>query len=230
MSNNEEISSESLIKGENSGFIPLLIIFLLVGCGIIAYYCYKRYFKSSDGWNVPFRPPPERDLYFTFRNKCEFEDPNQFEELKKLLMRRALATIPIITALQNEGNSIERLYKRGMLTDDMHYKVKEMKAFIDQEIQDVQFEANSLTEEWGNSIWPQAFHFHHLIQQRASEKNDEQKSVQEEKKVIAAERRKEKVKKQKELSDARKRKENSERIAQELIQEEENMKAKQKAK
>jgi len=228
MSNSDEIPS-AVKKEIGGGIIILLLIVILIGCVIFAIFYYKRY-KSSDGWNVPFRPPAERDLYFTFRKACDFEDDNQFEELKKLLVRRAIATIPIITALQNEGNSIERLYKKGMLTDDMHFKIKEMKAFVDQEVQDIQFEANSLVDDWGNSIWPQAFHFHNLIQQRANDKNDEQKSIQEEKKMIATERRKEKVKKQKELSDARKLKENSERIAQELIEEEENLKAKRKTK
>ena len=70
-----------------------------------------------------FTPPAERGIYFAARDSCDFEDPAQLEELKKMLMRRAIGSIPIILALQNDGNSIERLYKRGMLTDDMHYKV-----------------------------------------------------------------------------------------------------------
>ena len=72
--------------------------------------------------------------------------PADLEELRKLLMRRAIKAIPIVLSLQNEGNSIERLYKRGMLTDDMHFKVKDLKAFVDQEFQDVQYEADDLLE------------------------------------------------------------------------------------
>lgn len=75
-------------------------------------------------------------------------------------MRRAIRAIPILLSLQNEGNSIERLYKRGMLTDDMHFKVKNLKAFVDQEFQDVQFEADDLVEGWSQHIWPQAMQFH----------------------------------------------------------------------
>jgi hypothetical protein len=77
-------------------------------------------------------------------------------------MRRAIQAIPILLSLQNEGNSIERLYKRGMLTDDMHFKVKELKAFVDQEFQDVQFEADELVDGWGQQIWPQAMQFHQV--------------------------------------------------------------------
>lgn len=78
-------------------------------------------------------------------------------------MRRAIQTIPILLSLQNEGSSIERLYKRGMLTDDMHFKVKELKAFVDQEFQDIQFEADDLVEGWGQHIWPQAMQFHQVF-------------------------------------------------------------------
>ena len=39
-----------------------------------------------------------------------------------------------------------------------------MKAFVDMEIQDVQFDANDLLEEWGEQIWPQAFHFYQVIE------------------------------------------------------------------
>lgn len=78
-------------------------------------------------------------------------------------MRRAIKAIPILLSSQNEFNSIERLYKRGMLTDDMHFKVKDLKALVDQEFQDVQFEADDLVEGWSQHIWPQAMQFHTVI-------------------------------------------------------------------
>ena len=84
-------------------------------------------------------------------------------------MKRAIHAIPILLNLQNEGNSIDRLYKRGMLTDDMHFKVKELKAFVDQEFQEVQVEAEDLVEGWGQHIWPQAMQFHQVESSIASE-------------------------------------------------------------
>lgn len=77
-------------------------------------------------------------------------------------MHRAMQSIPTLLSLQNEGSSIERLYKRGMLTDDMHFHVKELKAFVDQEFQDVQYEAEELLEGWGQHIWQQAMQFHQV--------------------------------------------------------------------
>ena len=73
--------------------------------------------------NNLFRPPPEREIYLLARDQLDLDIPEQFEETKKLLMRRAIATIPLVIALQNEGNSVEKLYRKGMLTDDMHYRV-----------------------------------------------------------------------------------------------------------
>lgn len=104
----------------------------------------------------------ERAEFIEAKEKLDPTKVADLDELKKLLMRRAIQTIPILLSLQNEGSSIERLYKRGMLTDDMHFKVKELKAFVDQEFQDIQYEADDLVEGWGQHIWPQAMQFHQV--------------------------------------------------------------------
>lgn len=104
----------------------------------------------------------ERAEFIAAKEKLDPTKVSDLDELKKLLMRRAIQTIPILLAHQNEGSSIDRLYKRGMLTDDMHFKVKELKAFVDKEFQDIQFEADDLLEGWGQHIWPQAMQFHQV--------------------------------------------------------------------
>lgn len=45
----------------------------------------------------------------------------------------------------------------------MHFKVKELKAYVDQEFQEVQAEAEDLVEGWGQNIWPQAMQFHQVF-------------------------------------------------------------------
>lgn len=101
-------------------------------------------------------------------------------------MRRTLKTIPFVLQLQSEGSSIERLYKKGMLTDNMHFKVKELKSFIDEEFQEIQFEAESLVQGWGQIIWPQAMQFHQMILKQTEDKSDDQKLGDEEKKKVSA--------------------------------------------
>lgn len=99
-------------------------------------------------------------MYIETKAKRDISNLEHRDDLKKLLIKRALKTIPILLSLQNEGQSIERLYKKGMLTDDTHFKMKELKAFVDQEFQDVQHEANDLMEGWGEHVWQQAMQFH----------------------------------------------------------------------
>ena len=120
-----------------------------------------KYYCSWSG-SSSFEAPPERASYIAARARLDPSKPADLDELRKLLMRRAIQAIPILLSLQNEGNSIERLYKRGMLTDDMHFKVKDLKSFVDQEFQDVQFEADDLLEGWSQHIWPQAMQFHQV--------------------------------------------------------------------
>ena len=78
-------------------------------------------------------------------------------------MRRAMYAIPVILTLQNSGNSVQRLYNRGMLTDDVYENVKEMKAFVDLEFTEVQMEADDLLPGWGPHIWSEAMRFHQVI-------------------------------------------------------------------
>mmetsp|Transcript_16540 Transcript_16540/g.16646 ORF Transcript_16540/g.16646 Transcript_16540/m.16646 type:complete len:241 (-) Transcript_16540:142-864(-) len=228
----EESVPQKLVNENGTDIYVLLVVLAVIALGVFIYWKFVKTFDSRNRSSIPFDPPPDREAYFKACDQCDFEDPNQLEELRKLLMRRAIATIPIVLALQNEGHAIEKLYKRGMLTDDMHYKVKEMKAFVDQEIPEVQMEASNLVEGWGEGIWPQAFRFHQMMQQRSTSAEQEE----DEKKQAAAEKRKERLKKQKELSAARKKKESAERavieekekaerIARELIEEEQAAKS-----
>ena len=75
-------------------------------------------------------------------------------------MHRAISTIPYILKLQNEGPAIDRMYKKGLLTDDVHFEIKEMKAFVELEFAEIQQEAEEMLENWGSQIWPQAMQFH----------------------------------------------------------------------
>ena len=183
----DNASNESGPK--NDGYIALTILVVTLLIIVVAvYYIFKN--KKALGisesvWKTSsFTPPPERENYIAAKTKLDPSNPNHLDELKKLLMRRAIQAIPILLNLQNEGNSIERLYKRGMLTDDMHFKVKELKAFVDQEFQEVQVEAEDLVEGWGQNIWPQAMQFHQMIQRQAEEREEEQNKSEELKKKV----------------------------------------------
>jgi len=158
--------STNIVKKEHDTFLAIVILVVAVVAVLIVgiYIRNKNIFNSTDSsWKQSsFSPPPERDIYIEGKKRLDPSKISELDELKKLLMKRAINTIPILLKLQNEGSSIERLYKRGMLTDDMHFQVKELKAFVDQEFQDVQFEADELVEGWSQAIWPQAMQFHQV--------------------------------------------------------------------
>ena len=121
--------------------------------------------------------PIERAQYIEAKKHHDPSDSQSRDELKKLLMRRAMMAIPLVLSLQNEGNAIERLYKKGMLTDDMHFRVKELKAFVEQEFQEVQQEAEEFLEGWSAHIWPQAMQFHTLIKKHTDEEVNDHDEV-----------------------------------------------------
>lgn len=133
------------------------LYFMIIDLAVVNIECHQFSWKQTT-----FTPPAERAQFIAAKETLDPTKVSDLDELKKLLMRRAIQTIPILLSLQNEGSSIDRLYKRGMLTDDMHFKVKELKAFVDKEFQDVQFEADDLLEGWGQHIWPQAMQFHQV--------------------------------------------------------------------
>jgi hypothetical protein len=81
-------------------------------------------------------------------------------------MLRALKNIPVIFAFEKEKESLDRLYKKGMLTDDMHNQQQELNAYVQKELNEVKEEAEMLSEGWSQSIWGQAVNFHKMIQEK----------------------------------------------------------------
>ncbi len=159
------MSTSNTAAPKDDGDLALIILFVTgVVVVVVGLYLWKtnRFAGDKKFKGNAFTPPVERENYIDARETADLADPGAVEELKKLLIRRAIRTIPILLNLQNEGSSVDRLYKRGMLTDDMHFKMKELKSFVDQEFQEVQTEAEELVEGWGAQIWPQAMQFHQV--------------------------------------------------------------------
>ncbi len=84
----------------------------------IVFYFMNARFKMNQ-----FQPPPARAAYIEARETSDINNADDLNNLRKLLMGRALQTIPIVLNLQNEGSAVDRLYRKGMLTDDLHERV-----------------------------------------------------------------------------------------------------------
>ena len=152
---------------------------------MILYFIYNRSFNKSNknesllSYNA-FKPPQARQDYIDAKKTTNPYDPDDKLQLKKLLMLRALKTVPIIFSYEKEAASIDRLYKKGMLTDDLHNQTQELKVYIDKEVEDVRDEAESLVAGWSQSIWSQAVQFHNMIQKQAQGSLDDNSSPTEE--------------------------------------------------
>lgn len=148
-----------LLSQDQDLFISSILLILSSVFVIIFYFNRHHFGIGSNNEQVKSKGIPrnnQREEYFTARDSMDLTNEEQLEKLKTLLMKRAIQTIPSILILSDEGEAIEKLYKRGMLTDSMHIEVNEMKLFVDKEYNDVRAEADKLMADWGKYIWPQA--------------------------------------------------------------------------
>lgn len=171
-------STTTATPKSDDGTIAIMILVATVICVVVGFVLHRRkqaakksYFRESlkspsggaQAQGSGFQEPIEKHTYEDTKATSDLSNPAHVEILKKLLMHRALKVIPMLLNLQNEGQSVDRLYKKGMLTDDMHYKMKEMKTFVDSEVAEVQAEAALLGKGWEQHIWPQAMTFHNVL-------------------------------------------------------------------
>lgn len=180
---------EDIVKGNSDdGVLATIILGAAIALVLIGGILYRNWTskKGGDGDDVllwetdattgaavdatsgDFTPPVERQAYINARASLSIDNKENVPTLKKKLMLRALKTIPLLYELQNGGPSVDRLYKKGMLTDSMHNRFKELKAFIDAEFAEVQEEAEALFPGWGGVIWPQANQYYQIQSKAAA--------------------------------------------------------------
>lgn len=245
----EAVGKEGMSENE---IVVLILGVTVVGLLVFAFYIYsnRRYYGIglSSGPRAQNRNlSQERDAYSKAKASLDISDPAQMEELKKHLMRRAMFTIPMILDLQQQGKSVDRLYGRGMLTDEIMDNVKYVKAFVDAEFPDVQAEADDMIPGWGPAIWQEAMQFHKMVQQRQAgappaggaggpkgrgvESGPLNRDAKDKKAAAAERRRKNAASLQMSPAELMKKKEaEAERVAAQLLQEEEREKEKKKKK
>ena len=211
-----------VVQGWDTSISLALLAFTVVVTVLLYFFVWRprENEESKSGWSsVSFEPPSARKLYFDAKNAKEGLD-----ELKKKLMRRALASIPIILDLQKDGQEIDRLYKKGMITDDVHSQTLAIKEFIDSEIPEVQEEADEYLDGWGEHIWAQAMQWHQMIQKMKDEKNAAHSNA--EGSGTKTVKSKAKGKKGMAVKDNENAEEKADRMAKELLEEEEEQQKK----
>ncbi|CAM9921434.1 unnamed protein product, partial [Choristocarpus tenellus] len=90
-------------------------------------------------------------------------------KLRNALLKRAIADIPIILRMQNEGPGIYNMYQQAMIGEKEWQSFQEAEAMISEEIESVQEEADEIEKGWSQSIWPLAMQLRTVLVKRREE-------------------------------------------------------------
>lgn len=91
---------------------------------------------------------PEHQAY----QNTLMSDPNNTDELKKALLRRAMSDVRRLMRLQSERESITQLNRAGIFGEEMMSAIKVADRELEMEILDVQAEAETFREGWSDEI------------------------------------------------------------------------------
>lgn len=166
-----------------------MVLAVLAVVSLVAYAIFRLFVRKVVGEDdffadlgisyKDFDMPDEVDDYYEKK-----EDPEIAKDKAKLrnaLLKRAIADIPIILRMQNEGPGIYNMYQQSMIGDREWHAFQEAESMISEEIESVQNEADELEAGWGQSIWPLAMQLRTVLMQRRekAEKDAEDKEERE---------------------------------------------------
>ncbi|CAM9492183.1 unnamed protein product [Ectocarpus sp. 13 AM-2016] len=111
-------------------------------------------------------------------------------KLRNALLKRAIADIPIILRMQNEGPGIYNMYQQAMIGEKEWHAFQEAETMISEEIESVQNEADEIEPGWSQSIWPLAMQLRTvLVQRREQAEAAAEKKADEEAEAAAAKKK-----------------------------------------
>lgn len=219
--------------GEESGWNPkdtvliivLLGVVLLVGIGL---YLWRRYEKqnvnvmdSVGGQHYEdLSLPPECDTYEEDKENCG----DDVIKLQQLLMKRCIADVPIITYMQSEERTVQRMYHNSMIGKGTYQSFQDVVALVTEEYETVKLEADDIKEGWSQHVWQQAMHLHQFLKEKKKREEDKAEAEKRRKAQAKRAREKEKLKEKKAMngeSAADMETILAEKAAEELLREEE---------
>jgi len=137
--------------------------------------------------------------------------------MAQALMKRCIADIPIVQHIQKESTGMNKLYSQSMCSVKQWRTYQAAEQLVSTEVEEVRAEADEIEPGWSQVIWRQAMQYHNMLKQKHEQEAKAAEQAAKKRKEIES---KVNAEKQKEL-DAKKREEDAERLAQELIREEE---------
>lgn len=192
------LMSEAMVIAIVAGLFMVVVL-------AAAYYFYHH--TSAHGGSIldhiagqqyDVKLPDYSENYEEMKEACQ----GDADKMKRLLMRRCIADVPVLLWMQNEQRTVQRLYKQSMIGKDTYESFRASMELVQEEEEAVKQEAETLRDDWGEKIWPEAVHLFNLIQKKQQRKamleEQEKKKKAAEKKAKADEKKKEKKKKEEE--------------------------------
>lgn len=207
------------------------------------------FFSNLDGDKFNLKLPPAVDDYYEVKGRCEGEgwEPGQAPEnpgqpsahhrmLAQALMKRCIADIPIVSHIQRESAGMNKLYSQSMCSVKQWKSYQAAEAMVSAEVEEVRAEADEIEPGWSNVVWRQAMQYHNMLKQKEEQAKAQQmaqvkaiadKKAAEEEKAAAEKARYDDIKAKVDAEKARIA--NGERLAAELVKQEEREKESKKA-
>jgi len=110
-------------------------------------------YEALDDKQYNFELPIEIDDYDELR---ESKPPDK-RTLPLALLKRAMADIPLIEQLERDHPRMVRLFNRGLLPFGIWEQLLEAERMMDEEVHEVQAEAEKLQKGWGQGVFGQAY-------------------------------------------------------------------------
>lgn len=235
-----EEAAEEIAKGTDPA-IYLVLGFLVVA--VLYYLNYKRnkkkqmereaFFYDMDGDKFNIKLPSAVDEYYEIKDKCikagwePGKPPKNAAEaaegparvLAQALMKRCIADIPLVTHIQKESAGMNKLYSQSMCSVKQWKTYQAAEALVSAEVEEVRAEADEVEPGWSQAIWRQAMQYHNMLKNRHEMEAKARETAALKKKLEEEEAKKPKLTPE----------EQAEKIAEELIKQEEREKASKKA-
>lgn len=180
-------SAEEIVKGTDPA------IFLVLGflvCAVLYYLNYQRnkkkqmereaFFYDMDGDKFNIKLPSAVDEYYDVKDKCinagwePGKAPKNAAEaadgparvLAQALMKRCIADIPLVTHIQKESAGMNKLYSQSMCSVKQWKTYQAAEALVSAEVEEVRAEADEVEPGWSQAIWRQAMQYHNMLKNR----------------------------------------------------------------
>jgi len=182
-----------------------------------------------DGDKFNIKLPAAVEEYYEVKDKCidlgweAGQQPKNAAEaangphrlLAQALMKRCIADIPLVTHIQKESAGMNKLYSQSMCSVKQWKTYQAAEQLVSSEVEEVRAEADEIEPGWSQAIWRQAMQYHNMLKNR-----HEMEAKAREQAALAKAKAEEEAKKPKLTPEQQ-----ADKMAEELIKQEEREKA-----